>query len=140
MQPSIINRRYSIPGSIICTLLLGTFGCGSGGPTQGNLQGVVTHNGQPLSNAQVELEMPGQGIGVLAVTNIEGKFVIEGPVRVGTYKAAIGPAIDAPPEPGTTPKKNAFPKIPKKYQQTSTTDLSVTVTEGENNVTLELKD
>lgn len=137
---SSLVRCRILAGMSALALTFGVLGCGAGKPPEGIVKGAVTYNGKPLADVQVEMEQPGAGIGALATTDAEGKFTVEGQIRTGSYKVTIGPKAEAPPEPGVTPKKIAFPPIPKKYRQMATTDLSMTVVEGENDVKLELKD
>lgn len=137
-----LRLREFIVLSAVVTLVLGLMGCGPNKPLEGQLLGVVTYQGQPVTNMEVVFEMPSEGIGVATLTDTEGKFIVANLLPVGTYRVAVRPPDEVPPPPDakTPQKKKERPRLPQKSLQTTTSGLTITVVEGENDVKLELKD
>jgi len=74
-------------------------------------------------------------------TDEQGKFTVDSTMPTGDYKVYF---TSPPPEPinPSVGKKNVAPpiKLPKKYQDISTTDVTVTIKTGANNFPIDLKD
>ncbi len=106
------------------------------GPT-GQLKGKVTHNGQPVTEGQVALiSSQGSAVGDIGA---DGTFemMYEGSsgIPAATYKAYISPPKTVSPttaDEDNPPTTVDNPQIPKKYQLAATSELTVTVKEGEN--------
>jgi len=116
-------------------------GCGPAPKVKGKVAGSVVYKGKAVTDGEVTfLSKDGTG----GTTKIEdsGNFAFTTPLEVGTYKVSVGPkppGQEGPPGAGKVPK--AAPSVvPQKYRELATTDLSVTVAEGENNFKIELKD
>ncbi len=69
-------------------LLLGMTGCGGDGVSYYEVRGTVRHNGVPLDKIQVDFYPASKGQPSVAITNIEGNYVLQGPR--GIVGAAVG--------------------------------------------------
>ena len=68
--------------------------------------------------------------------NADGTFNLKDPLPVGAYKVYLAPKVDAAsdqPKPVTMDKN-----VPDKYWNEASTDISVQVVAGENDVTVPL--
>jgi hypothetical protein len=152
--------RRLVPAITACAGLVGSAGCGPGGPALEPATGVVTLDGQPVDAATVTLAPAGGGGGIAsAITDAAGRFAITTVVpglgaRAGiaagdyavtvtkvTSAAAGAPASD---DPGFVPPvpENAAPKItylvPKGYGTAATSGLRATIAKGRNDLTFAL--
>jgi hypothetical protein len=128
-------RRFG--GALLFGVVLVLVGC-QGKPT-GTVSGKVTHKGKPVTTGSVNLYWPEKGLGHIAKLSDSGAFTISEPVEVGTYKFYVQPP---PPEqlpPGQVSKAPTL-AIPKKYQDGSTTDKTVEVKAGPNDLTIDFPD
>lgn len=118
---------------LIMTLLLASAsGCGgSDDPKTGQVSGIVTLDGSPVSKGVIIFEDTAFGRGGSATLK-EGHFEFETPLNSGDFKVTVQPP--PPPAPTAAPPTSpaAAIKIPKKYQQTATSGLTATVKEGTN--------
>lgn len=117
-------------------LLFVSVGCDSG-PQTGTLTGTVNFNGQPYEDAAVMfIDMQS---GQAAGTDIQpgGQFTIADPMPLGTYNVYLAPK--SVPDEIEQPQAVMMDKtVPPKYWDESTTDITVTVSEGANTATIEL--
>lgn len=118
-------------------------GCSKSSPT-GTVSGTVTFDGAPVEEGTVELTNPKTGTGASAKLAAGGKFSLEKPLPVGKYSVLVTPpTIDDLPEgagdPSTMPKPKKYPNIPPAYRAIETTDLEVSVQEGENDFPIKMK-
>jgi hypothetical protein len=118
-------------------------GCSKSTPT-GTVSGTVTFEGQPVDEGVVAFTNLKTGAGANAKLEAGGKFSLEKPLDVGTYRVVITPpTIDDLPggagDPSKMPKPKTYPNIPRGYRSQESTDLEVTVKEGENNFPLQMK-
>ena len=129
----LIHRSLWLP---IWGLLFVAVGCDSG-PQTGTLTGTVTFNGQPYEDAAVMfIDMQS---GQAAGTDIQsgGQFAITDPMPLGTYNVYLAPK--SVPDEVDQPQAVMMDKtVPQKYWNESTTDITVTVGEGENTAAIEL--
>lgn len=102
----------------------------------GTVKGTVTFNGKPYDGSAIMLldMTTGQAAGV--DIGPDGQFSIDQPMQLGTYNVYLAPkSVDVNAEPQAV-KVDA--SVPSKYWSESTTDLTVTVVEGENAATIAL--
>ena len=126
-------------GLLVAALLVA--GCSGGSGRQvptGKVAGTVTYKGKPVGNAAVFLVDSGQGAGGGSTLSAEGQFTLEQPIPVGTYKVFLGPMVEESAD--GQPKESTPPKVPAKYLKDASSDVSVEIKEGENELTVELKD
>jgi hypothetical protein len=106
------------------------------GPT-GQMKGKVTHKGQPVTEGQVVLiSSQGSAVGDIS-TDGTYEMMYEGSpdIPAATYKAYISPPKTVSPttaDEDNPPTTVDNPQIPNKYQLAATSELTVTVKEGEN--------
>jgi len=152
MRPSF-RRGLGRWGVFPVLLTLVAAGCGSG---SGSVSGKVTYKGAPVTGGNLTF-IPPAGLATISVPINED----------GTYSAAKVPAATVKicvetesikPKPGGTPKyqpppgatpppgylsgpviKGVYVKIPDKYANPDTTDLTYTVKSGKQDFTVELK-
>lgn len=126
-----------------CTLA----GCGGANtPDTGNVSGVVTYNGAPLSDVMVTF-VPSNGRPASGPTDAAGKYTLstfgtdDGAV-LGEHKITITSAQADIPMPGTPEEAQAAPKapFPQSYMSVETSTLTATVESGSNEINLELTD
>ncbi|PQO35831.1 hypothetical protein C5Y96_09285 [Blastopirellula marina] len=144
---------------VICVGWLLLSGCTSeeaGKPLGAVVTGTVTYNGSPVEGAMITFRPASEGIqGAFARTDAAGKFELStsnagtSGVSPGNYLVTVTktevPQSTAASEddPNYNPNaKPAEPKslLPKKYASAKTSGLEFTVTDGSNEIPLELKD
>jgi hypothetical protein len=134
--------------------LLVLVGCGSKRPAAGSVEGSITYKGQPVNGAGLELHSAtGKGEFLIPVSQ-EGTFRTSD-VPPGEYKIVVHGAVGSsgPPTTGMTAEEVAKVKekiekmktpatipFPHKYKSQKTTDLKCTISEGKQELKLELKD
>ncbi|MEW4455699.1 hypothetical protein AB1L30_23730 [Bremerella sp. JC817] len=148
--------RYLLRTSLL-VLLAGLVGCGSSNNLNTQLvEGVVTLDGQTVDGATVEF-IPaenGEGLAASGFTDNAGKFNLtvlnppeENQVEVGSgttpgqYQVTVRKAIVAP-TPESSSRQTMGKKtyvVPQKYETVRTSGLTATVTEGSNNIQLDLQ-
>lgn len=129
------NLKNSWRGLVVGLFAVLAIGCGTGNvdePT-GEVEGVVTLNGQPLPEGGVSFydETTGNSAGG-PIEN--GKFVIADPVKAGNYKVAIHPPEPAQPDDEAAGEQATADAalIPDGYQDESASGFTATVVEGPN--------
>lgn len=118
-----------------CSLILG---CGSGGIPAGSLSGTVTMEGTALTSGTVTLVNQDAGHGASAELDASGNFLIES-LPTGSYHVAIQSAAIPSPEEMERGAKPVQLGIPGRYSNPETSDLSVSIEQGENTVELKLQ-
>lgn len=138
----------------LLTLVVVLAGCNTG-PTLHPVAGTVTYNDKPVEGASVVL-IPTEGPLVIGTpTDAAGKFTVmtdgKPGAPAGTYKVTVNKqsaaaGIPTNPTPEDMAKMGeagktalAPPELPVKYSVQQSTDLSVTIKPGENNIPLDLK-
>jgi hypothetical protein len=112
-------------------------GCGESVPT-GTVQGKVLLNDAPYADAAVVFLSPKTGNGGTADIQAGGTFRLKEPLEVGSYKVYLmAKAGSQEGAEGPTPV-TIDESVPDKYWNEATTDITIEVTEGENNVTVTL--
>ena len=123
MKRTIFRNGIGYFAVMACSAWL--LGCGPGEPPTGSVAGKVTFGGKPLTSGVVTLINETTGVGASVELDSSGSYSIP-PIRTGTYQAAIH---STPPPPGGRLVRLG---IPEKYQDISTSGLTVTVEEGDN--------
>ncbi|QDU40962.1 hypothetical protein Mal4_53250 [Maioricimonas rarisocia] len=146
----------ALPLVLAVLLLAGCGGSDADAPDLHPVSGTVTHNGQPLANAQVTMIADNGGMVAVGQTDDAGAFTVTTKGQPGavagqhkvTVVAISGGEAVAPEEgsedyaammAGEAPKKES--PIPDKYADATKSGLTAQVEAGqENTVTLELAD
>jgi len=130
-----------------CGLGLAVSGCGGGGPEVVPIEGIATHNGQPVPNIRIYF-VPTDGRPSWAITDERGRFALDYDpdhkgAKVGTHKVwivdesrNIDPTIAM--SGGARPKRSpAIAEIASKYGKDNST-LEVEVKKANRNFELKL--
>ncbi|MEZ6069960.1 MAG: carboxypeptidase-like regulatory domain-containing protein [Pirellulales bacterium] len=142
-------RRVSPQLHFAATLmLLLALGCGSGEPL-GQVSGVVTLAGEPVTNGSVVFENRELGISVRANLDDQGRYHVrtydQDGLPPGDYQVAVtstrtgsgaSPFVGDPADQQPT---DTGPAIPEKYFKIATSDLSAHVDAGPNTIDFPLK-
>lgn len=136
-----ISSRLALLGPL---LLAGAVGCsGDGGPPLGSASGRVTCKGEPVSSGTVNFASD-TGFAVAAPLDSDGKYRLVSQygsgIPLGTYKVIVMPphTLTAEGEPAAAAPDN--PRIPAKYRDFATTDLTADVKQGSNDFPFDLKE
>jgi len=116
-------------------------GCNSGNSARPQVQGHVTYHGAPVANRMLVLvfDAPGaDSFSQMLPLAPDGSFSGEVP-QPGTYKVVIAESL-AVMEGRTKKPADDKGKLPDKYKDAATSDLSWTVDRGSNQQDFELKD
>lgn len=137
--------------SIVCLLACAVVGCGKPGPQgpTGTVRGRITHQGAPL-DAGSRVFFTSESFNASGLVGEDGKFSVEsldGPrIPAGKYQISVAP----PSGPELTPEQQMErydrgevagddPKIPQKYRNSATSELSFEVrADAENECNLDL--
>lgn len=126
-------------GSIGSLVLVFLAGCGESAPRT-HLQGKVTYQGQPVADQTLVLyssRAQGQFFTHKVPIGADGSFEGQGPPP-GEYFVVIEESLAAQEGRQAASGKNV--KIPPKYRQISTTDLTWKLQNGENKREIQLSD
>lgn len=123
-------------------LVFALAGCQRGTEKQtGTVSGQVTKAGQPVTDAMIRFystEMGGHGSAMLGP---DGKYKVDNPMEVGTYRVSvIPPPVVDPADGSPPPEPKDNPDIPKRFREFETSDIACQVQPGENQFDLDLKD
>lgn len=115
-------------------------GCGGpSGPPRQPVVGMLTFNGKAVPDAQVAFQCPEQNVYFTAMTDPQGRFEVVAAsgdgLPAGAYQITVYPAPSDDEEITEAPQR---PDIPQRYRSTSTSDLKLTVAEGDNDFALEM--
>lgn len=115
-------------------------GCGGrSGPPRQPVFGTLTFDGEPVPDAQVAFQCSDRHIYFTAVTDPQGRFEVRAAsgdgLPAGTYEVTVHLA---PSEDENATQVPVRPDIPQRYRATNTSDLTVTVDEGANEVRVEM--
>lgn len=127
----------------LLALVACTVGCG-GGPETGSVKGTVTLGEDPFTDASLVLVSSESGQGASAELGPDGSFQLANELPVGTYTVYLTPKVDEEEmmkrmQEGKPPTSSKDNTVPKKYQNEVSSDLTVTVEPGENEVTLRME-
>jgi hypothetical protein len=142
----VINVRGWILMLLFGSLFVPLSGCRRG-EELGEVFGRVTADGQPVHPAAVLFTNPTMGVNMTAITDEQGSYRVVMAKGVGLplgdYQVIVGPppADQAMGPAGRAPGGSQSPStIPERYQQLSTTPLSLTVKSGKNQFDIELSE
>jgi hypothetical protein len=138
------NARFVLAVSLLagCGLMLS--GCGSG-EVRGRISGKVTFQGKPVPEGLVCFDNDDKGIHMSGDLKSDGTYEIitakGAGLPLGKYQACVRPPV----QPLSTeavrrslaPKE--YPDIPKKYRDATTSNLSLDVKEGTNQLDIDMK-
>lgn len=128
-------------------LLLGLLvaGCGGSEKASGTVAGKVTFQGAPVVEGNVTFIKVGGGGSGAGVIQSDGTYSakgVDGGIPTGDYVAVVTPPeVTRDRGPNTSPEV-AFKEmkdIPAKYRSEATSDLKVTIREGQNDFNIEMK-
>lgn len=113
-------------------------GCGGRrSKPKGTVEGKVTFQGQPYSNASIVFLSPDTGQGDSVNIQPDGSFRLSRPIEVGTYVVYLAPRADD--DPMAEPKPVSIDKtVPDKYWSEATSDIRVEVKTGNNQFDIQL--
>lgn len=128
--------------TVYVILLVTASGCGSKGPTLPDTvpaKGkILLPSGQPLRAGRLEFKATAPpGIDAFADVQKDGTFVIqsfsaEGGAVAGTYVVVVSP-FDYHAKGGNPRKIPNAAEVPRKFQESSTSDLKITIEQGKEN-------
>lgn len=135
-------KKYGITLVLMCVAVISS-GCGASGPVfkTGTLSGTVKIGDKPF-DADAVLMFLDNSSGQAYTTPVaaDGTFTVDGKVRVGTYVVYLAPKPQAPDDPAMQPTGVTMDtSMPDKYWNEASSDLKVTVNEGENTPTIVFK-
>ena len=140
MKFSTLLPRFLAALPLILSVLALTFGC-SPGEQLGQINGIVTVNGQPLNTGSILFHNAAANVSINANIAEDGTFVIKtfdkNGIPPGIYKIVVRADTFGDPETplvGQPIKAKPKPKatVPEKYRTLETSDLSATVNAGVN--------
>ncbi len=108
------------------------------GELQGELTGRVTLNGEPVSQGYVIFRNYAKGVHMMAEIGADGTYRASTAngygLPLGEYQVYVSPPVpDVPFGPAMAPPdRTQVAMFPKKYQQPETSELSITIREGDN--------
>ncbi|HPZ84199.1 MAG TPA: carboxypeptidase regulatory-like domain-containing protein [Thermogutta sp.] len=133
------GRRYLVLGLIALSVILVLPGCtGRKTKPKGSVEGKVTFNGHPYTEASVVFFNQETGQGSSANIQPDGSFRLPERIEVGTYIVYLAPKMEE--DPAAEPKPVSIDKtVPEKYWSESTSDIRVEVKTGSNQFNIDLK-
>lgn len=130
-----VIRRRTLE-CLLLTVSVWGVGCGDAAIPTGSVSGTLEANGEPKGDVQLILLSLETGQGGSADVSPDGSFDFPQEIQVGNYVAYLAPKAAEPSADGQPASVSMDTKIPDKYWNESTSDLSVEVKEGENKVGL----
>ena len=131
-----MKRFPSLSAALVSLLSIVLIGCEKPIPT-GTVKGKVLLDEAPYTDGSVCFLDLQTGQAGSANIQSDGTFQLEAPLRVGTYKVYLAPkAAQATDEPQPVTMDES---VPDKYWNEASTDISIDVAEGENDVTVQVK-
>ena len=137
MTDSHLIKKFASRAAVVAGVLLLVTGCSKSEP-MGTVQGRLTVNGKPFSNANLQFMSSKTGRGGTAEVQSDGTFKLSTPMEVGTYTVILTPKTLPDPDkpaPRTTADKGA----PEKYWNEVTSDITAKINAGPNDIPIELK-
>ncbi|HMO83596.1 MAG TPA: hypothetical protein PKC18_01615 [Lacipirellulaceae bacterium] len=119
--------------------------CGCGGQESSQIRGSIAFQGRPLPGGAVNFHCRENGAAITARIDERGQFEANGAFIPGDYVVYVTPPTPAMPiaedTSSTRPLRlnlSSFPKIPVKFRSQITSDLTVQIKSGDNDLTLEI--
>jgi hypothetical protein len=134
--------------SLIITFTLMCFaaGCGRSGPPTGRVEGKITYDSKPVTNASVIFSNAERGWLRVATLGADGNYQMD-EVNVGDYKVSVQPPEPKMPDeiPGPQAKMTISPgmtsdpaNIPRAFHSSLSTPLKAAVASGSNSLNFDL--
>lgn len=142
MSSLFMRDVFSWPLLCVMGVVLVQSGCGPKNRIEtGKVTGKVESQGSPITSGRVVLSSEEIGVNQSANLTGDGTFQFSTPLPKGNYRVYLLPADqgDVPPGLPNEQPSGKLKNVPDKYQSERTSDLNVTVNQGENNLTLDLK-
>jgi hypothetical protein len=136
MKLQSIRFSLVVASVVVCmALLLSTSGCSEGNSAGAEASGVVTVDGSPVANVLVNFLPDAEGNSAFATTDASGRFRVQTTrtmtgLEPGEYQVTV--------HPGDSDAESVPITIPEKYQNEETSDLRVTIQDGNNDLKIEL--
>lgn len=124
------------PFLFLLSLILSGSGAGctrSTSPPEGRVSGKVTLAGEPVTSGLVEFFSSATGTGGVASIESDGSYAFKAPLRTGEYSVTVQGLIPEPDQPPPPPTK-----IPRKYWNANSSELTKSVVSGRNTIDLPL--
>lgn len=142
MKMNRLPWQVIVPVTLLSVVLVG---CGKSGTT-GSVKGKVLLNDAPYADARVVFISPDTGQGGSADIQADGTFLFAAPLPVGSYTVYLEPKPVTPES--MDPTSGGFESagsamddaVPAKYWDEAASDISKEIVEGENDVTVQLKE
>jgi hypothetical protein len=131
-----LNRSISRCGLLLVLMFVLVTGCSKSKPV-GTVQGTVTFDGTPYTEAAVIFLSLNSGQGGTADIQGDGTFKITTPLPVDTYRVYLAPKLGEPT--GEAQPVRIDQSIPDKYWNEAATDISIDVAQGPNTVEVRLQ-
>ncbi len=114
-------------------------GCEKSVPT-GKVKGKVLLDDAPYADAAVVFLSPTTGQAASADIGPDGTFQMKEPMQVGTYTVYLAPKSESAGAGAEEPTAVSVDQaVPDKYWNEASSDISIEIEEGENNVTVPLE-
>jgi hypothetical protein len=135
--------KHRLPGLLLLSLLMYSGGCQPAQPL-GDVHGRVSFRGTPIKAGIVGFDGGTATVTMTANVNENGEFRVSMAkgygLPLGTYRVAIYPFVaDLPIGSKERPAPREFPDIPQRYRQPATSELTITVTPGDNPYDIDMK-
>ena len=137
-----VIRSAATPLWVLVILSVVGWGCRPASPPRGQVSGVVTLGGEPITVGSVVFENLELGVSQVASLDGNGRFTLVdefGPgIRVGSYRVAVVPSTMSRGEtpmvadPTLHANRPEGDRIPQRYQHPASSPFTCVVTEGEN--------
>lgn len=127
--PLVVAAAWPLVLGAVCMLLTATIGCGSAkekstqGAATGQVSGTVAIAGRPVPRGTVCFYSLKSNTSEQAPLGKNGQFQLKNALAPGEYRVYL----------------NGVPNAPEKFRSETSTDYSVTVKEGSNQVAVDLK-
>ncbi|MEQ9411791.1 MAG: hypothetical protein RIK87_29010 [Fuerstiella sp.] len=112
-------------------------GCGEAPPPTGTVSGVVEFVKPPTSSLDLLVISPSTGKGASTQIAEDGAFEFEEPLLVGEYTAYLAPQSDPTIQEAVAVTLDKA--VPEKYWNEVQSPLKISVSEGENTVSLKVE-
>lgn len=133
LRVSLSAGRRELPLVAVTVLLAALLGCGESGVPLGDVSGVVTYDGKPLADAEVEFFPLGKGKSSIGFTSENGEYRLQYTLsRTGALLGKHRVSVRAYPPPGAPAVS-----IPSKYGANS--ELICEVTSGANTFDIKIE-